>query len=301
VDVVTVQSQVAASERDLIIAQTNLEQQETNLKQLISKVDDQALDSAKIVLTDKLPEPSEADLPALPAALEKALASRPELKEAQNNLQNQGIAIKYAQNNMLPTLSPFGEYAASGLQGVSAAGTGTAADSLRQTFTAAYPETAYGVSFGGAIRNRSAQADGIRSQLERNQMQISLQNSRNQVKLQVEQSRIGVIQGRAQVQAAREASRLAQLSLDAEQIKLRNGLSTSYNVVLKERDLLTAQYAEVQALGTYANALVALDQSMGTTLERNGIELGEAVAGTVSSKPTPPFGTGAPSPARRVQ
>ena len=61
-DVVTVQSQVAASERDLIIAQTNLEQQETNLKQLISKVDDSALDSAKIVLTNSMPEPREVDL-----------------------------------------------------------------------------------------------------------------------------------------------------------------------------------------------------------------------------------------------
>jgi len=47
--------------------------------------------------------------------------------------------------------------------------------------------------------------------------------------------------------------RLAQLSLDAERIKLFNGLSTSYNVVLEERDLVTAQYADVQAAAAYAN------------------------------------------------
>ena len=62
-DVVTVESQAAASERDLIVAQTNLEQQETTLKQLISKRNDPDLDAATIVLTDPLPEPREADLP----------------------------------------------------------------------------------------------------------------------------------------------------------------------------------------------------------------------------------------------
>ena len=98
-----------------------------------------------------------------------------------------------------------------------------------------------------------------------------------------------MIQGKEQVAAAREATRLAQESLNAERIKLRNGLSTSYNVVLKERDLVTAQYAEVQAADAYAKALVAMDQSMGITLDRNHIELNEAVTGTVTEKPAAPY------------
>lgn len=151
------------------------------------------------------------------------------------------------------------------------------------------------MSVSATIRNRSAQADSIRSQLERNQIEINQQSIQNLVRLQVEQSRIGLIQGKAQVEAAHQAARLAQLSLDAEQIKLRNGLSTSYNVVLKERDLVNAQYAEVQAVGGYANALVAMDQATGTTMQRNGIELGEALTGAVTSKPAPPFGPPAQS------
>jgi outer membrane protein TolC len=79
------------------------------------------------------------------------------------------------------------------------------------------------------------------------------------------------------------------LSLESERIKLRNGLSTAYNVVLKERDLVTAQYAEVQAIDAYAKALVAMDQSMGTTLDRNNIQLDEALTGTVTAKPTVPY------------
>ena len=90
-DVVTAESQVAASERDLVIAQTNLQLQETNLKQLMSKRGDPDLDAATIVVTDPLPEPQENDLPDLANALTTAQSNRPELREAQNNLQNQNI------------------------------------------------------------------------------------------------------------------------------------------------------------------------------------------------------------------
>lgn len=293
-DVVTAESQVAASKRDLIIAQTNLQIQETTLKQLISKHGDPQLDEAHVVLSDGLPEPRESDTPDVKTAFTTAMSNRSELREANNNLRNQDIGIKYAKNNMLPSLSVFGLFAASGLQGNTVSPTGVttyggALGTLGQVFGATYPETAGGFSFTASIRNRAAQADAIRSQLERNQQELSLQSTKNQIQLQVQQARINLIQGREQVAAAREATRLAQVSLDAERIKLRNGLSTSYNVVLRERDLVTAQYAEVQAIDTYAKALVAMDQSMGTTLERNHINLDDALTGTITSKPAIPY------------
>jgi outer membrane protein TolC len=305
-DVTTAESEVASSQRDLLVAQTSLEQQETSLKQLLSKRDDPDLDAAVIVVTDPLPEPREADLPALDKAVTSAIANRPELKEASNNLLNQGIAIQYAKNNMMPSLAVFGLYAASGLQGNKCNATSPACvptgqnsgtlGALGQTFGGTYPETAVGMSAGASIRNRSAQADAIRSQLERNQAEISLQNTRNQIRLQVQQSRIGLIQGKAQVEAAREAVRLALQSRDAEQEKLREGLSIAYNVILKERDLVSAQYAEVQVEAAYANALVGMDQATGTTLDQNGIRMEDAVSGIVTTKPTPPFHAPAANP-----
>ncbi len=298
-DVVTVESQVAASQRDLIVAQTTLQQQETALKQLISKRGNPELDAASIVVTDPLPEPQEADLPDLEKALTTAFANRPEVREAQNNLKNQNIAIQYAQNNLRPNASIFGLYAGSGLQGNTPTATGGALGSLGQTFGAVYPETAYGLSFTASLRNRSAQADNIRSQLERNQLEIGLESTRNQINLQVQQSRIGLIQGKSQKEAAHEAVRLAQESLDAERVKLRAGISTTYNVVLKERDLVSAQYAEVQIADAYAKALVAMDQATGTTLDKNGIRLSDALSGTVSAQPTPPFHIPASIPGQR--
>jgi outer membrane protein TolC len=104
------------------------------------------------------------------------------------------------------------------------------------------------------------------------------------------------VQGKAQVEAAQEAVRLAQVTLDGERKKLEVGISTSYNVVLRERDLATAQYAEVQALSTYAKALVAIDQATGTTLDRNAIQLNDALTGTVTERPVPPFRFDPPRP-----
>ncbi len=287
-DVVTAESQAAASARDLILAQTALEQQVTAVKQLISKKDEPALEGASIVVTDQLPIPRESDMPDMKSALASAQANRPEIKEATNNLQNQDVAIQYTRNNQLPSLAVFGLAAGAGLNGNTALAAGGAADSLGQTFSAQYPEGAFGAAFSATIRNRSAQADSARAQLERNQLQAGLQNTRNQIAMQVQQARIAIIQGKSQAEAAQEAVRLAQLTLDGERKKLEVGISTSYNVVLRERDLATAQYALVQALDTYAKALVSLDQSMGTTLDRNGVQLNDVLNGAVS-QPASPF------------
>ena len=273
----------------VIVSQTNLQQQETTLKQRLSKRNDPYLDNADIVVTDPLPEPRESDVPEFSKAIETAMGNRPELREAQNNLQNQNIAIRYTQNNLLPSTSVFGLYAGSGLQGNTTTNRSGAVASLGQTFGAVYPEGAYGALFSASIRTRVAQADNLRAQLERNQLEVGLQSTRNQIELQVQQARIGLIQGRAQIEAAHEAVVLAQQSRDAERVKLRYGTSTPYNVVLKERDLVSAQYAEVQVQSAYAKAVVAMDQATGTTLERNGIRLEDALSGTVTQKPTPPL------------
>lgn len=56
-DVLSAQSQVAARRRDLVVAQTNLQVQEVQLKNLLSKQVDLDLDNAQIETTDPLPEP----------------------------------------------------------------------------------------------------------------------------------------------------------------------------------------------------------------------------------------------------
>jgi outer membrane protein TolC len=288
-DVVSAESEVAGRQRDLIVAQTNLQTQEAKLKNMLVKRVDPDLDAAQVIITDQLPEPRDPDIPDLQDALANAMRNRPDLRQSETSLQNQQITTLYTVRNLLPTGSIFGLLAGQGLSGNNPFATSGAGESLNQTFDLNYPEYATGFSVTMPLRNRSVQADNLRSQMTQNQLQIGLNKTQNQIALEVRQAVIGLVQGKAQVEAAHEATTLAQQTLDAEQKKLAAGVSTPYNVILRQRDLVTAQQAEVATVATYANALVEMDRSMGTTLDRNGIQIGDAQAGTVSKMPTPPF------------
>lgn len=290
-DVVTAQAQVAASQRDLVVAQTNLKLAETQLKNLLSKRMDPALDAAEVDTTDRLPEPQENDVPDLQTALQSALTHRPDLLQAQNDLQNQIISTRFTKNAMLPQLSIFGLWAGSGLTGnplIPGGTIGGAANSLNQAFVADYPEYGTGMSYFMYLRNRSEQADGLRAQLETNQSQVNLQRSRQQVNLEVRQAITGLVQGRSQVEAAHQATELARQVLEAEQKKLDAGISTPYDVVLRDRDYVTAQQAEIAVVTNYAKALVEMDRASGALLDRNNIQLEDAHQGVTTHMPEPP-------------
>ncbi len=288
-DVTSAESEVAARRRDLTLAQTNLQVQEAALKNILTKQVSPELGAARVVLLDKMPEPANDDVPAMDAALDSALKKRPDLQQSKRNLQNNEAATRYTANSLMPNTSIFGFYAGSGLQGVSATGETGLWDALADSFKGSYPEYAGGLSFTIALRNRQAQADNLRAQYEGQQLQVGVQRLQNQIALEVRKAMIGIVQGKAQVAAAHEAVRLAQEIYDGERNKLDAGVSTSYQVILRERDLVAARQAEVLAVVGYAKAMVERDRAMGTVLERNGIEYSDALSGTVTKMPVTPF------------
>jgi outer membrane protein TolC len=279
VDVIAAEAAEAACERDLIVAQTAYQLQQTQLKNLISKASDPELDAAEVDPTDALPEPGISPLPDLQTALQSAMDHRPELLSAEQDLKNQDITARFTRNGMLPAVSVFALYAGSGLTGDTLRSSGGFGTSLGQDFSAAFPEYASGLSATVSLRNRSAQADNLRARLEEQQLQVQLQRSRQQIALEVRQAVISLAQGTAQVQAAHEAVRLAQRAADAEEEKLAVGVSTGYDVILRQRDLLTAQQAELTARAGYAKALVDFERATGSTLEQNGVGIGDALQG----------------------
>jgi len=142
---------------------------------------------------------------------------------------------------------------------------------------------AFGINLTFPIRNRQAQADQVRLELETRQAEDTLVRTTNQIEVDVKNALIALTQSKARVAAANETVRLEQQKLAAEQTKLSAGLSTSYNVVLIQRDLLAAELAQLQARAAYAKARVTLDQSMGTTLEKSHVSLDDALRGRVRS------------------
>ena len=152
---VAAEAEVAGRERDLVIAQTNLQLQGERLKSLLSKKPDAALDVVRISLTDRMPEPRDADIPEVSDALASAFNNRPDLRQFETNVQNQNLSIRFTQNSLKPRGAVFGLYAGSGLEGNTLLGaTAGTGGSLGQAFTADFPEYAGGFNLSLPLRNR---------------------------------------------------------------------------------------------------------------------------------------------------
>ena len=274
-DVVTAESQVAASERDLIAAQTAVQNQELQLKSMLSQNLEEPLASATIEIADSFPEAGETPIPTQEQAIATAMANRPDLAVAEGNIKSQQDVLPFIRNALQPNFNVFALVTTVGLYDVF----GT---SFVEAIHFRYPEVAFGLTVSFPMRNRQAQADDVRSHLVLRQSKDTLVRSKSQVEVDVQNSLIALRQAKAQVAAAREAVRLQRATLDAEQKKLANGLSTSYNLILAQRDLFTAELAEAQARDAFAKAGIALDQATGVTLEANHVSLDDALRGRLS-------------------
>jgi outer membrane protein len=154
-------------------------------------------------------------------------------------------------------------------------------DSLSQVFHNRFPNYTAGLNVTLPLRNRSAQADSIRAQLTQRQLEAQLQQIKNSAVLDVRNTSIALEQGRAQVQAASKARELQQQTFDAEDKKYRLGASTVYNVILTQRDLITAQGTELRALANLAEAKANYERALGRTLEVNSVTIAGAKKGDI--------------------
>ena len=244
---------------------------------MLSQNLDEPLASATIEIADTFPEAAETPIPTQEQAVATAMANRPDLAVAEGNIKSQQDVLPFIRNALLPNFNVFGLVTTVGLYNVF----GT---SFVEAIHFRYPEVAVGLTVSFPVRNRQAQADDVRSRLVLRQSKDTLVRSKSQVEVDVQNSLIALRQAKAQVAAAREAVRLERAKLDAEQKKLANGLSTSYNLILAQRDLFTAELAEAQARDAFAKAGIALDQATGVTLEANHVSLDEALRGRLSSR-----------------
>lgn len=291
-DVTTAESEVAARDRDRIVAQTNLQTQELNLKSVFSKEITDALGAAEIVATDPFPEPRDADIPSLQEALRQAMRNRPELPQAEGNLKDDEVAVQFTRNFLKPAFNIFGQFASAGLSGnqiVSASGGpptviyGGLGRELTQLIHFKYPEYAAGFALTIPIKNRSAQADSVRAQLNERQATAALQRTEDQIGREMRNAITGLLQGKAQVAAAEKTLQYNQEVVNAQQQKLQLGAATPYDVVLAQRDLFSAELASVQAKTTYAKALVELDRSEGVTLDKTHMDLDQVIEGRAAA------------------
>jgi outer membrane protein TolC len=305
-DVVNSDASVAADKQALIASQTNLEYQQLIMKQAIARnLNDPQLSAAPVIPTDRvaLDRLPEEDVP-VEDLIREAYANNPQIEQAVLNMKNNQITIRAEKNGLLPTVDAYAFYGATGLGG--AQNPGALNFSTGEPYAAGYfPPVSYGTAFGNLfnssspnkgvglnvtipLRNRVAQADEARSQMELRQSQMRLQQLYTQVRIQVINSRYALTNDRAQVAAAQAQHDYAQQSFVAEQKKYKLGASTSANVLQQGRNLATAEDTLISDTAAYAKDRAALLQLLSTTLDRYHIDITDAAAGQVSQAPSIP-------------
>src|SRR6266446_843511 len=293
IEVTRAEAQLYSSEQDLVISETNLQQQETVLKNALSRngVAIPTLSDVHIIALDSIALPEKTPTPPVEELFKQALTKRVEIAQSRINIESNKLNLVGIKSSLKPTLQAFAELTNNGLSGdLTAFGAqfgpnplaGGYGNLLAQIARRNYPNYSAGFSLNIPIRNRAAQSDYVTSMLELRQNELNLQKSVNQIRVDVQNAVIGLRQARARYDAAVKARVLQQQTLDGDQQKYKLGASTVYQVVQDQRDLATAGSAEVQALANYSHARIAFDQALGVTLEVNSVSLKEALSGHVA-------------------
>jgi outer membrane protein len=305
-DVVNSDAAVATDKQALVASKSNLEYQQLIMKQAIARnLEDPALVSAPVVPTDRvgLERLPEEDTP-VEDLVKQAYTNNPQIEQAVLSMKNNEITIKAEKNGLLPVVDAYAFYGASALAGGQNPGalnfsTGTTypagqfppigyGTAFGNLFNSTAPDKGVGVNITIPLRNRVAQADQARSQMEYRQEQMRLQQLYTQIRIQVINAQYALTNDRAQVSAAQAGQEYAAQSLDAEQKKYKLGASTSALVLQQERNQAVSENTLISATAVYAKDRAALRELLSSTLDQYGISIASAATGDITTSPLIP-------------
>ncbi len=261
-DVIQTEADIARRELDVISAAGGLDNARLSL---IDVLDIDA--GTRFRVADGLgadqPEPLSLEVEA---AMEMALANRPDHQISLLGIRNAETGLIVARNARLWNLSL----------------------SLGRTFRAS------GNDFAGAFSgfDRTGNRAGLNlnvpigraaagpARLAQRRAEASLQIARNglddlrqRIAVEVRNAVREVELAAQRLELARRARSLAEQKMEIEREKLNLGVTTNFQLVAFENDLVFAENAELDALVSHLNAATELDRSLGITLERWGIDL----------------------------
>jgi outer membrane protein len=316
IQVVSAQSTVATGQQNLIVAQNNLQLQQLLMKNAVSRsIEDPILAEADVIPTSTMQVPQQEPVTPIQDLISDALQHRAELVQTRIDLNSRDINVKSVRNSMLPTLQAFAYYGGSGVGGAinpavptCSAGSGsfcfnaakapppfqTATSvsyggTLNQLVNSTAPDKGVGLALNIPIRNRLAQSNQVRAELEYRQALVRQHQLENQVRIEVRNAQFDVKQNRSAVQAAQSAVDLARQTFEADQQKLKVGLTTQTAILQDASTLTTSESNLVSAKAAYEKSRLELDRATGLLLEHIHIDVGDATSGQVTHLPSVPY------------
>lgn len=278
---------LSSSRLNLIQAQGEYRQQEVILReQLLRKLDDPLANFLSIVPTDKIVVPDQPPELNVSALTQDALANRPDLAQSALQVRADDIYARAARNNVKPLLNAYANVQTRGsyivpYEILGSTGTGTVTVPAELTQGGLDLSTIFqgGVQLNFPLRNRIAQADSARDELQLRQAQGRTAKLENDIRQQIENSAIAVETAHQAYAAAVESRNYQQQLLQAEIDKFAVGASTNFLIVQDEAYLAQARSTEVAARSDWMKALLSLDRALGDLLQKNNVVFDDAVKG----------------------
>jgi len=264
VDVLQAEAAVASRVEQVLVADKTIRDQEDQLRRLLNPGEEDLRQDMRLTPLDQLVVTLEPI--SLEEAIDTAIEQRPEIVQAKKNMETSDLNTKFAKNQILPTLSFQGTMGMAGLGG-------SYGNSVNSNFSGDFYNYGAGLVLSYPLGNRSAWSMYNKRQLEEKNAEASLVSVRQQIIIGIREAVRRVQTDFKRIETTRSARIMAEKQLQAEQERLKVGLSTTRFVLDFQRDLATAQGNELRATVDYNKSLSNLARHKATTLDRYNLQL----------------------------
>jgi len=274
IDIVEAESEVAARQEAVIVAEANIATAEDTLRSLV--FDPSMPDFWAIRIEPSELPPFQPVTVDVDAAVKNALDRRTDLQQTQRSMEATDVNIRFFRNQTLPDVTANLNYGLAALGGtrLPSSNSGLAAllglpvepntgpvtkgysSVLRDLLALDTPSWTASLNISYPIGTSQAEANLARARLQHSQAQTRLKSQELQVTTQVRQQARNVQTNQQRVQSTRASRQLAERRLEAEQRKFTAGTSTSFQVFQAQRDLSQARNNELRAILDYNQSVV---------------------------------------------
>lgn len=288
IELTRAQALESSSQFDLVQAQGLYKQQEIILRNQLLRTASPVFQLAftSIVPTDHILVPDQLENFDVSALVQQGLARRPDLAQAELQVQSGKISANASRNAALPQLNVYANVETRGsseqsFDTLGSTGTGLPTTPQNLALGGLRVSTIYqaGVQLTLPLRNRVAASDAARDAVQLRQVESRTEKLSAQIRQDIETSVVALQTAEAAYKAATNSRSYQQQLLDAERDKLSVGQSTDLAVLQNEAYLAQALSTEIAARSNWKKAQIELDRALGDLLEKNNIELDDAIAG----------------------
>ncbi len=220
----------------------------------------------------------------VPAEMERALSSRPELVVAQAIVDRRRAETAFAKNGVWPSLDAVLSYDRFGLAGSAPSAASSSVPPELEGGWDQSLETLRDGDFNAArvalelelpILNRTARGNAEAARHVERQAEADLARVRKAIRAEVLDAAAGLETAGQRIEAARAGREAAEVQLSAEQDRYATGLSTNFLVLTRQNDLSRARLDEISALTDYRTARTELARATGRLADQYGIKADE--------------------------